>query len=327
MNKESVIIFGSSGFIGTHLSRYLLDNDLVNKVYGVDIKEPVYEHDNFIYLKRDVRESFDLDDKNIKTIYNFAAVHTTPGHKNHEYFETNIKGAENICSYAENKNIKTIVFTSSISPYGPSEKLRKEEDLPQPTTAYGSSKLVAEYIHKNWFMKDKTRKLIILRPGVVFGLGEGGNLTRLYSSLKKRYFIYPGRKDTKKACIYVKDLVRAMHQMAINPESNFELYNMCYSKAPSIETIVKTISEVTGVKNNSPVMPAFMLKTIAGIAFSLSKITKLDVKGIHPERIDKLINSTNISGDRLSKSKYALQYSLKESIEDWYKDCGHEGLF
>ena len=71
-------------------------------------------------------------------IFNFAAVHRTPGHEDHEYFETNIRGAENVEAFAEKWNIKKIVFTSSIAPYGAAEELKKETTLPTPNTAYVS---------------------------------------------------------------------------------------------------------------------------------------------------------------------------------------------
>lgn len=64
-------------------------------------------------------------------IFNFAAVHRIPGHEDHEYFETNIRGAENVVAFAEKWNIKKIVFTSSIAPYGAAEVLKKVTGLTQ----------------------------------------------------------------------------------------------------------------------------------------------------------------------------------------------------
>ena len=141
-------------------------------------------------------------------IFNFAAVHRTPGHPDHAYFETNIRGAENVCAFAEKWGIKNIVFTSSIAPYGAAEELKEETTLPTPNTPYGISKLVAEKIHLGWKASSSDHKLTIVRPGVVFGKGENGNFTRLYWAIRGHKFAYPGRKDTIKACIYVKELVR-----------------------------------------------------------------------------------------------------------------------
>ena len=82
------------------------------------------------------------------SVFNFAAVHRTPGHEDHEYFETNINGAENVVAFAEKYNRKKIVFTSSIAPYGAAEEEKFETTLETPNTAYGISKLVAEKIHR-----------------------------------------------------------------------------------------------------------------------------------------------------------------------------------
>lgn len=76
-----------------------------------------------------------------------------------------------------------MIFTSSIAPYGAAEALKKETTLPTPNTPYGISKLVAEKIHETWKEKNQGQ-LIIVRPGIVYGKGEHGNMTRLYAGVK-----------------------------------------------------------------------------------------------------------------------------------------------
>jgi len=321
--KNDVIIFGGSGFIGTHLSRYLIENGFVERVFNVDKEKPRFEHERLIHLPYDIRYPFDGGKGNFSVIYNLAAVHVTPGHADHEYFSANIRGAEHICDFAARRKINRIVFASSISPYGPGEDEKTEESLPQPQSPYGSSKLAAEYIHQCWLAGDPERKLTIVRPGVVFGAGENGNFARLYRSLRKGYFFYPGRRDTKKACVYVKDMVRAIYEMA-QSEERFQLYNMCYPGAPSIRSIVKTIASVTKVNSHRPVVPGFVLKSAA---YAFKALGLSNGSGIHPERVGKLMSSTNISGRRLAESPYALRYSLQQAIEDWYEECGRKGLY
>lgn len=322
---NAAIIFGGSGFIGTHLTEYLLENKLARKIFCADLVPPRISSGLLEYIPCDVRCPINIDIRNVGTMYNLAAVHVTPGHPDIDYFETNIKGAENICNFATNADIHRIVFTSSISPYGGSEDIKKEIDLPQPKSAYGISKLVAEYIHKCWLAESEEHKLTIVRPGVVFGKGEGGNFTRLYKSLKSGYFFYPGRKNTKKAAIYVKDLVRGLHEMG-QSNKNFEFYNMCYPEPHTIREIVKAICNMTGVKEARFVIPGIMLKFAAGILRLGGGL--IDSKsGIHPNRVNKLMVSTNISGEKLSNSPYATTYLLEKAIEDWYKDCGRNGLY
>jgi len=319
------LIFGSSGFIGTHLAKYLAAINPDADILKYDIKERVSNDFELLDVRHPINITYPDTDTSI--IFNLAAVHVTPGHPDNEYFETNIWGAENVCNFARKNGINTIVFTSSIAPYGPSEDLKKEETLPMPNTPYGISKLTAEYIHKVWQAEDpENRKLIIVRPGVVFGKSEGGNFTRLYSSIKKGIFFYPGRKDTIKACIYVKDMVRILYQSAIEEPSGAVTYNLTYYPSPSIEEICETIAKVTDIKPPSILMPAYLLKNMAGVAYYTGRAVGRKLNGIHPARVKKLMISTNISGENLFKSPYKLQYTLEDAIRNWYNDCDNKGL-
>lgn len=321
------LIFGGSGFIGTHLKRYINETlSLPDKVFSYDLKKKV--SDGFEIL--DVRKQIDLklDDVSNSIIYNLAAVHTTPGHPDHEYFEANIFGAENVCNFARKNGIQTIVFTSSIAPYGASEDLKTEDTLPMPNTPYGISKLTAEYIHKLWQAEDPgNRKLIIVRPGVVFGKQEGGNFTRLYNSLKKGFFFYPGRKDTIKASVYVKDVARILYEAAQKEIPGYVTYNLTYFPAPTIEEICTTMAQATNVKPPKVLVPGWALKSAAGSAYFGARVLGKNISGIHPDRVKKLMVSTNISGEKLSRSPYRLQFTLREALEDWYKDCGEAALY
>jgi len=269
-----------------------------------------------------------MEEDDISVIYNLAAVHKTPGHKLHEYFETNIKGAENVCEFARKKNVNTIVFTSSIAPYGNWEDEKTEDSLPFPTSAYGTSKLVAEEIHKRWQAENPTeRKLIIVRPGVVFGQYEGGNFTRLYRAMKNGRFFYPGRRDTKKAAIYVKDLVRLMVEMGGNENPGIHTYNLVYTPCYTLEEICKSMAMITGIRQPKLTIPASALKLAAFTIHFMGKVIGKSFDGIHPDRVKKIMISTNIVGQKLVDHGYELKYPLEEAIEDWFNDCDRIGLY
>jgi len=318
MNNKLSVIFGGSGFIGQHLV-----NNLESNYLNLDI---VSTEKNYQYY--DVRNPIDIkSEKTIDIIYNLAAIHITPGYEYHEYFETNIKGAENVCNFASEKNINTIIFTSSIAPYGTWEDEKTEESLPLPTSAYGSSKLVAEEIHKRWQAeKLDERKLIIVRPGVVFGQNEGGNFIRLYRAMKSGRFFYPGRKDTKKAAIYIKDLVRIMVEMSEKEKSGVHVYNTVYTPCYTIEEICKSMAKVTDVKEPRFTMPAGLLHTSASILHIFNRLIGKSFDGIHPDRVKKLMISTNINGQKLLDNGYKLNFTLEEALNDWYKDNNLEDL-
>ena len=316
MHLNKSITFGSAGFIGKHLS-CLLGSDQQN----YDIKD-LTESIKFC----DVRKKIITDAKDAEVIYNLAAIHTTPGHDYKEYYETNILGAQNICDFARKNEIKTIVFLSSIAPYGSWEEKKTEKSLPIPTSAYGNSKLIAEYIHKLWQSEDKDRKLIILRPGVVFGKGENGNFTRLYNAMKKGLFFFPGRKDTIKASIYVKDLVNIMVEAGEKEQPGAHTYNASFSPTPTIAEITRSIADITGVKNPKRVIPSILLKIGAGAIYPVGKLFRMPIGGIHPARVKKLMISTNICGQKINNN-YKFNFNLSQAILDWYIDCDEMGLF
>jgi nucleoside-diphosphate-sugar epimerase len=318
MNNQLSLIFGGSGFIGQHLVKNLESNYL-----NLDI---VHTEKYFQYC--DVRKPINIRlEKPIDTVYNLAAIHITPGHEYHEYFETNIKGAENVCNFAREKNVNKIIFISSIAPYGTWEEEKTENSLPLPTSAYGISKLVAEEIHKRWQSeKQDVRKLIIVRPGVVFGQNENGNFTRLYKAIKSGRFYYPGRKDTKKAAIYVKDLVRLMVEMLDREKPGAHIYNTVYTSCHTIEEICQIIAKITSVKEPSFTIPPSLLQTTASMINGFSKLIGKSFNGVHPDRVKKLMMSTNINGQKLLDNGYTLHHTLEKAINDWYNDCNKEGL-
>lgn len=345
------IITGGTGFIGTHLTNLLNEVHPEAKVWNLDIVKPGTPNPVVTYYKPAVREGETLGSTFVEcdirkpigdlpftptsedVIFNFAAVHRTPGHEDIEYFETNIRGAENVCAFAEKYGIKNMVFTSSIAPYGASEQLKTEETLPTPNTAYGISKLVAEKIHMAWQangrcqMEDgrcvNERKLTIVRPGVVFGKGENGNFSRLYWGIRKHTFAYPGRKDTIKACVYVKELVRFIlwnvekghTDPADSTDNGFALYNCTFEPAYTIEQIVKTMKKVTGLKQSVPYIPNLLIMPAAACAKMIGS-----PMGICPARVKKLQISTNICGKKMKESGYQFKWTFEEAISDWYRD-------
>lgn len=331
------IIFGGSGFIGTHLI-HLLKNECVklgDKIYDLDIVMPgeegvvpgiVEDNEGVEYIRKDVRKPIELDFKPTSNdvIFNLAAVHRTPGHSDYEYFETNIRGAENVIAFAEKYGINKMLFTSSIAPYGAAEELKEETTLPTPNTPYGISKLVAEKIHQIWQVKDIKRELTIVRPGIVYGKGEHGNMTRLYKGIKGRYFMYTGRKDTIKASIYVKELVLFFkYRMIDNSFPGTDIFNCTFEPAYNIEQICETIKKSTGLKYKIPLIPGSLLMTAATI---LSPIGGKKF-GIHPARVKKLMISTNICGKKLADCGYEFHYCFEDTFKDWLNDCDGRGLY
>ena len=333
------VIFGGTGFIGVFFSRYLIDSKGFEKVYLYDNeplkikassfrKKMMLSLDSVVEILGDVRQSIDwFPSERITLIANFAAVHREPGHIGSEYYETNLLGAENVCSWAEKVNCQKIIFSSSIAPYGPSEDERSESSLPVPSTAYGGSKLAAEKIHQIWQAKDfDNHQLVIVRPGVVFGPGEGGNVSRLIKAVRNRYFFYTGNQKTRKAGVYVKELCHAMCWVLDSEKSKIDkvtLFNMTMNPGPSIEEYVETIAKVVGIKTRVPKVPVSLLLVASYIIDLFARPLGID-HPFSPVRIKKLTRSNNILPTYLCDNGYKYRYTLEEALIDWKNDCPEE---
>lgn len=337
MEKQdrTIVLFGGTGFIGTHITQHWLREGLADKIILADLVPPRnapytallqqgLQTGQVRFIHCDVRKKIreDLLPPRADLIFNLAAVHREPGHQPQEYFETNLYGAEHVCAWAAAVGCSRIVFTSSISPYGPSEELKHESSLPTPETAYGSSKLAAEKIHMTWQAACACRKLLILRPGVVFGPGEGGNVTRLVRSLVRGYFVYMGNRQTRKAGGYVKELCRVAEFALEHLERSGEklmLLNFSMDPPPPLESFVAAIQQVAGVRRSTLNLPRPLLMGISYPVDAVSRILNVR-QPISPVRVRKLFRSTSIDPRVLRELGYSWKYSLEEAFLDWKQE-------
>jgi nucleoside-diphosphate-sugar epimerase len=316
LDSTQAIVFGGAGFIGTHLLKLLVDSRKYARVVSVDIGEPRARIDGVEYLHHDVRSPIDpkLGTGSPADIFNLAAIHVTPGHPEGDYYYTNVLGAVNVCKFANETGSQNIVFTSSISIYGPSEKALDEDSPPAPVSAYGRSKLSAEAIHLLWQSEATGRRLTIVRPAVIYGLYERGNFTRLSRLLDRRAFVYPGRTDTIKSCGYVKDLISSMIFMA-SRNDGVSIYNFCYEHRYTISEICSAFCQAGGYRAPRLTIPVWFMN-LAVQPFEMLQAVGIRT-GINRERVKKLWFSTNILPKRLVVSGFQFEYSLVSSLEEW----------
>lgn len=310
------LIFGGSGFIGSHLARALCaDGD---EVVIADIVEPSESVAGAEFVRCDVRRPITIDPGDgFDKIFNLAAVHRTPGHEPHEYYDTNVVGAQNVVDWCDATDQRTLIFTSSISVYGPSEESKSEASEPTPNGDYGRSKLVAESIHRHWAETSSENRLTIVRPAVIFGRGEHGNFTRLAHALARGRFLYAGRKDVVKSCGYVEDLVDAMLYVdgLGKPETTF---NFCYDHRYTIEEICESFNKVAGYK-----LPHMLPRRLLRTAMATLRVVNPNNRGpIVAARIAKLTLATNIEPAFLREHGYVWPTDLEGGLRAWLGRTG-----
>jgi len=314
------VVTGASGFIGTRLVARLAGQGV--EVVAVDIATPRAVLPGVSYVTADVREPLDPRlAEGADAIYNLAAVHRTPGHPPHEYYDTNVKGAAHVAALAEAAGVALIVFTSSISVYGPSETPLTEDSPLRPTTDYGRSKRMAEEVHRGWLEGGADRRLVTVRPGVVFGPGERGNYTRLARALKRGLFVYPGRRDAVKSGGHVDELLRAI-DFAVGLGRREVLFNFAFPEESTTEQIVEAFARTAGYRRAFATLP---LPPLLAAARVFEAADRLGLKNpIHRERVMKLVRSTRVTPRWLLDNGYRFELDLETALAHWNAEThGH----
>ena len=217
--KEEVSVIGGAGFLGTKLSEILKKKDFNFNLYDINDKQETIK-------KIDVESIDSLEKlKDSSIIINLAAVHRDDIKPISKYDDVNVGGALNICSIAEKYEIKKIVFISSVAIYGNADLNTDESGEPNFFNHYGRTKYEAELIYKKWQKDDpKNRALTIIRPTVIFGEGNRGNVYNLLNQIYKKKFIMIGEGTNKKSMAYV-DNVAEFIIYTLKQNNNLSIYN------------------------------------------------------------------------------------------------------
>jgi len=312
---NTCVIFGGAGFIGTHLARGLRQTGRFDKVVLADIaRSPLVGQEGIEALTVDVREpiSAALDPYRPKWIFNLAAVHREPGHAPHEYYLTNIFGARHVCDYANRTGCNQLLFTSSISVYGPTNGPTTEESPPRPNTPYGGSKLAAEALHRQWLDAATDRRLVIVRPGVIYGPGDPGNILRMIRAIRAGVFVAPGAASLHKSYGYVYGLLDAL-LAAMDWNEPLTIFNYVEYPTAPLASIAQDARRFVGSKWPVWRVPLPPILALAGVVQAITG----GRSEIHPVRVRKAATSTYIIPQVLRDRGWQFKYDFPTSLAHW----------
>ncbi len=320
--KKTAVIFGGSGYIGSNMLSVFLERNTFDRYLVCDIQPLLgYEgesrvHFHFVDVRKPIQLELGIVEQQASWIFNFAAIHREPGHEFREYFDTNIPGAEHINDFARATKIRNIVFTSSIAPYGKSLEKRTQASPLYPETAYGISKAMAEKIHQTWLSEDSTRRLIIIRPSVIFGPRDPGNVYRMIKALKKGTFILPNGGKVIKAYGYIFGLIDSIYFTMAMKDKPLIIYNYAENPLVPLNEMVQIIKKELNYKKPTFSFSVRLLAIIAYIFMGISKIAgkKPD---IHPVRVKKAGFPTNIEPRFLIEHNFEFKYDLLNALKHW----------
>lgn len=266
-----ITIVGGSGFIGTRLCSLL---DLKRIPFNIVDKQVsrIFPDRTFI---RDIRSNVFSDGvKFHNTIVNLAAEHRDDIQPKSLYFETNVLGAKNICEMAVKFNIERIIFTSSVAVYGFAPIGTNESGAINPFNEYGKTKWEAEKVYKKWQLEDpKNRTLVVIRPTVVFGERNRGNVFNLLRQIASGKFIMVGDGCNRKSMAYVENIAAFIeYSLKINP--GIHIYNYIDKPDFTMNTLVGNVNRLLGRPPEIKFRLPFSLGLLIGLGFDLvAKIT------------------------------------------------------
>lgn len=319
------LVIGGSGFIGSRLVGELLAIGCDVTIYD---KKPSLTYNNLVALA-DVRdqEALNLALKEKDIVFNLAAEHRDDVIPRSLYYDVNVQGAKNIVNAANLNGVKNIVFTSTVAVYGLNKHNPDEQSPTEPFNEYGKSKLEAEQVFNDWHHAEQESTLTIVRPVVVFGEGNRGNVYNLIKQIASNKFMMVGLGNNCKSMAYVGNLAKFLAS-AIEFGQGTHTFNFATKPDMTVHELVTFVRSEIGMTKPLTQLP-YAFGLAGGFAFDvLAKLTgkKFPISSI---RIRKFCANTTVSTKALDElgfdSPYSLEDGLKRMIENLDQNIYFEG--
>jgi nucleoside-diphosphate-sugar epimerase len=265
---QNVNVIGGSGFIGTRLIRRLRDKGAVSS--NILDKAPSKEFPDLVTLG-DVRSADQLSAAitDGSVIVNLAAEHRDDVRPLSLYDEVNVGGAKNICTVAREKGVKTIVFTSTVAVYGFAPIGIDESGKIAPFNDYGRTKFEAEQVFKAWQAEAPTeRTLVIIRPTVVFGEQNRGNVYNLLRQIASGKFVMIGHGENRKSMAYVENIA-AFIEYSLSFKPGVHIYNYIDKPDFTMNALVANVKQILGRPEKIAFRLPFAIGYLIGKSFDL----------------------------------------------------------
>ena len=301
-------VIGGSGFLGSSLSTRLRKNGKDYVIYDITGKS-ISGKTEFA----DIEKPESLASLRGSSIINLAAVHRDDVRPLSRYDDVNIQGSVNICEAARKQGINKIIFTSSVAIYGFATENTDESGEPNYFNDYGRTKYLAEWVYKEWQAEDPVnRTLVIVRPTVIFGEGNRGNVYNLLKQIASGKFVMFGNGMNRKSMAYVEN-VAAFLEYSLSFKPGLHIYNYIDKPDFDMNTLVsETRKTLFGKSNVGLRLPAFLGMAIGYVADFVAKVTgkTLPVSNI---RVKKFMGTTQFASS-VSETGFVPPVSLEEGL-------------
>ena len=306
---RKITVIGGSGFVGTNLCRQLSLKQQDFEIIDLKMSNQFPEKCKIA----DVRDAESL--RNTITgdvVVNLAAVHRDDVRDKNEYQRTNVDGAENVALVCEEKGINKIVFTSTVAVYGFAEPGTDENGAINPFNEYGRTKFEAEEKLRAWHANGDN-SLIIVRPTVIFGEGNRGNVFNLLNQIASGKFLMVGKGENKKSMAYIGNIV-AFLETCVATDQRYAVYNYVDTPDLNMNQLVSLVrAKLQGKDGVGPRLPYWLGMLLGYTADLISKIIgrNLPVSSI---RVKKFASSTEFKSLETNLDDFTAPFSLIDGV-------------
>jgi len=314
-----ISVIGGSGFVGSRLIgllRELLDIELLN----------IDKNESLCYPEITcIANVLDLDTltnllHGTDWVVLLAAEHKDDVSPVSLYYDVNVKGAENTLIAMERNRISRLIFTSSVAVYGLNKSNPDEETPVDPFNDYGKSKWEAECVMQAWSADHPDWNIQIIRPTVLFGEGNRGNVYNLLRQIASGRFLMIGKGTNKKSMSYVGNIVDFI-LFLIEKQKDVKgcsLFN--YVDKPDLTTreLVSVVGKVLNKRIPAVRIP-YWLGMVGGYCFDiLSKILRKNLP-ISLVRVKKFCAVTQFDASKAEATGFKPAFTLEEGLERMLK--------
>lgn len=326
---SNIDVIGGSGFIGTRLVRRL---SLSGHNISIIDKNHTHKFPDLL-TKADVRQIDKLRDaiKPGACVINLAAEHRDDVRPLSLYDEVNVGGARNLCVVAREKNVHTIVFTSSVAVYGFAPIGTDESGEIAPFNDYGRTKYEAEQVFKAWQAEaPDERTLVIIRPTVVFGEQNRGNVFNLLRQIASGKFVMIGNGENRKSMAYVEN-VAAFIEYSLSFKPGVHVYNFIDKPDFTMNTLVASVQRILGRSEKIRFRLPFVLGFAIGKGFDLFAAVTGKRLAISAIRVRKFC-ANSVYNTGIGKTGFVPPVSLGQALEqtirhEFIEKHGNEPLY
>ena len=307
---KKITVIGGSGFVGTNLCRQLSLKQQDFEIIDLKMSNQFPEKCKIADVRdaETLRQTITGD-----VVVNLAAVHRDDVRDKSEYQRTNVDGAENVALVCQEKGIDKIVFTSTVAVYGFAQPGTDESGAINPFNQYGRTKFEAEEKLRAWYAKGDN-SLIIVRPTVIFGEGNRGNVFNLLNQIASGKFLMVGKGENKKSIAYIGNVV-AFLETCIATDQRYGVYN--YVDTPDLtmnELVSQVRAKLKGKEGVGPRLPYLLGLILGYTADVVAKVTgkNLPVSSI---RVKKFASSTEFMSAKASLDNFQVPFSLSDGVQ------------